>query len=94
MLRVNSDSGIVFGLSNTVANVPGFVAPQVVGALLTDLSSITQWRTIFWISCGVHIAGSLLYLVKGSDQEQAWAVPVQQKTEVLAKDTKENIDVI
>ena len=79
-------SGIVFGLSNTVANVPGFVAPQMVGALLTDLSSITQWRTIFWISCGVHLAGSLLYLVKGSDQEQDWAVPVQQKNEVSTTD--------
>ena len=68
----------MFGLSNTVANVPGFVAPQVVGFLLTDLSSITQWRTVFWISCGVHVAGSLLYLLKGSDQEQSWAVPGQQ----------------
>merc|ERR1719186_2207040 len=62
-------SGIVFGLSNTVANVPGFVAPQLVGVLLTDLSSITQWRTVFWVSCGVHVVGSLLYLVKGSDKE-------------------------
>ena len=42
-------SGMVFGLSNTVANIPGFVAPQLVGVLLTDLSSIIQWRTVFWV---------------------------------------------
>ena len=60
-----------------MANIPGFVAPQLVGVLLTDLSFITQWRTVFWVSCGVHIVGSLLYLSKGSDQEQSWAVLIQ-----------------
>ena len=41
-------------------------------------------------SAGVHIAGSLLYLLKGSADEQKWAVPVQQKSaEGLEKqDTK------
>ena len=27
------------------------------------------------LSCAVHVAGSLLYLVQGSDQLQDWAVP-------------------
>ena len=34
---------------------------------------MTQWRSVFWISAGVHIAGSGLYLMFGSDQVQAWA---------------------
>ena len=29
---------------------------------------VTQWRSVFWISAGVHIAGSGLYLLFGSDQ--------------------------
>ena len=36
---------------------------------------MTQWRSVFWISAGVHIAGSGLYLMFGSDQVQAWARP-------------------
>ena len=36
---------------------------------------MTQWRSVFWISAGVHIAGSGLYLVFGSDQVQDWARP-------------------
>ena len=89
-MAINLCAGIVFGLSNTAANIPGFVAPQLVGALLTDLSSLTQWRTVFWISCGVHVVGSLLYLVKGSDQEQAWAVPVQEK-KVITKEIEKKV---
>ena len=35
----------------------------------------------------VHIAGSLLYLVKGSDQLQDWAVP-REKPDKTGGDTK------
>ena len=28
--------GIVYGISNTIANISGFLAPQVVGLLLLD----------------------------------------------------------
>ena len=55
--------------------MPGFVAPVVVGALLTDYSAVPQWRAVFWISAGVHLAGSFLYLGWGSDQVQDWARP-------------------
>ena len=40
-------AGIVFGLSNTVANIPGFAGPAIVGALLTDYSSTSQWYYVF-----------------------------------------------
>ena len=40
-------AGIVFGLSNTVANIPGFAGPAVVGALLTDYSATNQWYHVF-----------------------------------------------
>ena len=36
---------------------------------------VSQWRAVFWISAGVHIAGSGLYLMFGSDQVQDWARP-------------------
>ena len=41
---------------------------------MTDYSDVSQWRAVFWISACVHVAGSLVYLVWGSDQVQAWAV--------------------
>jgi len=88
MLDISPDyAGIVFGLSNTVSNIPGFVGPAIVGFLLTDYSDTTQWHTVFWISAMVHIAGSLLYLVKGSDQLQDWAVP-REKPDKTGGDKK------
>ena len=40
-------AGIVFGVSNTVANIPGFMGPAIVGALLTDYSDTRQWYYVF-----------------------------------------------
>ena len=40
-------AGLVFAVSNTAANVPGFVGPAVVGALLTDYSDTSQWYSVF-----------------------------------------------
>ena len=81
MLDIAPDyAGIVFGVSNTVSNIPGFVGPLIVGSVLTDYSNTTQWQTVFWISCSVHILGSLLYLTRGSATLQDWAVPVSVET--------------
>ena len=41
--------GIVFAVANTMGNIPGFVAPTVVGFLLTDYSNSYQWYGVFWI---------------------------------------------
>ena len=53
--------------------MPGFVAPSLVGALLTDYSDSSQWQAVFWVSAAVHVAGSLLYLGWGSADLQPWA---------------------
>jgi len=91
MLDIAPDyAGLVFGLSNTVSNIPGFLGPAIVGYLLTDYSDTTQWLTVFWISCAVHVGGSLLYLVQGSDQLQDWAVPREKEDNQLPRQ-RENI---
>ena len=54
---------------------------------------VTQWRSVFWISAGVHIAGSGLYLMFGSDQVQAWARPeitTAREDEEKAEDVNRN----
>ena len=72
---------IGFGISNTLANVPGFVAPSLVGALLTDYSDSSQWQAVFWVSAGVHVLGSLLYLGWGQAEVQEWARVPRAKQE-------------
>jgi len=74
---------IGFGISNTVANVPGFVAPSLVGYLLTDYSESSQWEAVFWVSAGVHVVGSLLYLGWGQAEVQDWAKGDSVKTQEM-----------
>ena len=54
-------------------------------------TSLQTAKLIYFIlnvySAMVHIAGSLLYLVKGSDQLQDWAVP-REKPDKTGGDTK------
>ena len=64
-----------------MANVPGFVAPSLVGALLTDYSDSSQWQAVFWVSASVHVAGSLLYLGRGSAELQPWAAKAGERSE-------------
>ena len=48
---------------------------------------------MFWISAGVHIAGSGLYLMFGSDKVQAWARPeitTTREEEEKAEDVNRN----
>jgi len=81
MLDIAPDyAGIVFGISNTISNIPGFIAPTVVGLLLDDYGNRSQWQAVFWISGIVHVLGSLLFLCKGSDQLQPWAKSEQPHT--------------
>uniref|UniRef100_H2ZN02 Major facilitator superfamily (MFS) profile domain-containing protein n=1 Tax=Ciona savignyi TaxID=51511 RepID=H2ZN02_CIOSA len=65
--------GIIYGMSNTLANIPGFLAPQVVGLILLDGNSVTQWQTVFWISAAIYLTGAIVYLLFGSGEEQSWA---------------------
>ena len=85
-------AAIGYGISNTVANIPGFVAPSLVGALLTDYSDSSQWRAVFWVSAAVHVVGSLLYLGWGQAEEQEWAkVPRGRQDEEVSGDLEVSI---
>ena len=48
MLDIAPDyAGIVFSVSNTISNIPGFIVPAVVGSLLTDYTDTNQWFYVF-----------------------------------------------
>merc|ERR1739838_832866 len=66
--------GILYGISNTVANVPGFLAPQVAGWILDkENGSLGQWQLSFWVVAFVYMLGTIIYLAFGSADEQVWA---------------------
>ena len=61
-------------VSNTVANLSGFLAPQTTGHLLNVENSLHQWQLAFWISAFVYVPGFLLFACFGTDVQQPWSI--------------------
>ena len=50
-------SGILFGITNTIGNFPGFIGPMIAGSILDSNTGITGWKMVFSL-------GSIVYLGK------------------------------
>ena len=48
-------SGILFGITNTIGNFPGFIGPMIAGSILDSNTGITGWKMVFSL-------GSIVYL--------------------------------
>ncbi|CAF4737396.1 unnamed protein product [Rotaria socialis] len=75
-------AGIVFGISNTFATIPGIVSPYIVGALTEKDSN--NWRIVFFICAAIYIIGMIVFLFIGSGDVQPWAT--RQKTEATTSE--------
>ncbi|CAF1030732.1 unnamed protein product [Adineta ricciae] len=65
-------AGIVFGISNTFATIPGIVSPYIVGTLTEK--DPNNWRIVFFICAGIYTIGVSIFLWFGSSELQSWAV--------------------
>nr|XP_026696646.1 sialin [Ciona intestinalis] len=65
-------AGILMGITNTWATIPGFAAPAVVGLLTENNPSRSQWRIVFYIAAGVYLTGTILYSLMATGEEQEW----------------------
>ncbi|XP_067934784.1 sialin-like [Watersipora subatra] len=66
-------AGTLMGITNTIATIPGFLGPQVVGWLTTQHSTSEQWRSVFIISAEIYVFGIIIYSLLGSGEVQKWA---------------------
>ncbi|KAK3787981.1 hypothetical protein RRG08_042269 [Elysia crispata] len=69
-----SYAGILYGITNTAATIPGMVAPIVTGAL-TPTGSADEWRTVFYVCAAIAIAGMVIFVLLADGELQTWAVP-------------------
>lgn len=65
-------AGITFGITNSLASIPGTAAPALVG-FLTSQDILEGWRKIFFISAAINVFGMLFYIVFGEGTVQDWA---------------------
>lgn len=65
-------SGVLMGITNTWATIPGFAGPAVVGLLTEKHNNRHQWQIVFYIAAAIYITGAILYALLASGVEQPW----------------------
>uniref|UniRef100_A0A7G3AT52 Sialin n=1 Tax=Lutzomyia longipalpis TaxID=7200 RepID=A0A7G3AT52_LUTLO len=65
-------ASVIFGISNTVANIPGIISPLLAGAIVTDKAR-EQWQIVFFIVVAINVIGCLVYWFFAKGELQQWA---------------------
>uniref|UniRef100_A0A8C2YQL3 Sialin n=2 Tax=Chinchilla lanigera TaxID=34839 RepID=A0A8C2YQL3_CHILA len=68
-----SYAGILLGITNTFATIPGMVGPVIAKALTPD-DTISEWQTVFYIAAAINIFGAIFFTLFAKGDVQAWAV--------------------
>jgi len=67
-------AGSLFGITNMVATIPGFLAPQLVGIITgDDEHEVSAWAPVWYMSVGINFFGGLAYALGASGDEQPWS---------------------
>ncbi|RZB39500.1 inorganic phosphate cotransporter [Asbolus verrucosus] len=64
-------AGTLMAITNGIGAITGIITPYLTGAL-TENHTLTEWRTVLWISFGIFVATSVVYIFFGSAEEQPW----------------------
>ncbi|RXN23420.1 sialin [Labeo rohita] len=68
-----SYAGILLGITNSFATIPGMVGP-VIARSLTKSNTIPEWQIVFYISAAINIFGAIFFTIFGQGTVQPWAV--------------------
>ncbi|XP_069742030.1 sialin isoform X2 [Narcine bancroftii] len=68
-----SFAGILLGITNTFATIPGMVGP-VIAKILTYNHTVAEWRNVFYIAASIDVFGALFFTIFGKGTVQSWAV--------------------
>merc|ERR1719239_1217936 len=70
-------SGVLFGITNTFAQIPGFLTPLLV-SFMTQGGTLDEWYRVFQVAGAVYIVGVATYLIWGQAELQGWAAVVKK----------------
>ncbi|XP_059173982.1 sialin-like [Physella acuta] len=65
-------AGTLFGLSNTLATIPGIISPYIVSAM-TKNGTREEWLSTFYVAAAIYCSGALWYIIMGNGEIQSWA---------------------
>ncbi|KAL9881863.1 major facilitator superfamily transporter 10 isoform 2-T2 [Glossina fuscipes fuscipes] len=73
-------AGTMYGITNSAANICGFLAPYVIGLIINHSETFSQWHIVFWLAAYLNIGGNIVYLLFASAEEQNWSIYHGQRT--------------
>jgi len=65
-------SGILMGITNTFATIPGFVTPAVTGYFTNNDPTRAEYRKVFGIAAGICAFGGIFFIAFVSGTQQPW----------------------
>jgi len=86
-------AGVLFGITNTLASLPGFLAPYTVGKITTTQSQ-QEWQVVFYIAAGIYAFGGTFYSIFGQGHIQPWCKPYMQLSNEDEMDEKVTLHAI
>ncbi|KAK3743741.1 hypothetical protein RRG08_043473 [Elysia crispata] len=66
-------AGILFGISNSLAAVTGFISPVVVGIITENGQTRAEWQIVFYVAAAIYFFGAVFYAIFSSGELQSWA---------------------
>lgn len=68
-------AGTMYGITNAASNTCGFIAPYIIGTIITGNETLSQWQIVFVLAAGLSVLGNLFYVAFASAEEQSWSKP-------------------
>ncbi|CAG2176128.1 unnamed protein product [Oppiella nova] len=65
-------AGTLMGITNSLGNIPGFLAPIVANAFTTNNNTLQGWSYVFYLTAAIYAFTSLVYIIFASAQNQKW----------------------
>ncbi|KAJ8307792.1 hypothetical protein KUTeg_014657 [Tegillarca granosa] len=65
-------AGVIYGITNMAATIPGLIAPIVAG-ILTSNGTQEEWREVFFVCAGFGVFGSLIFGLFASGELEDWS---------------------
>ncbi|CAH1800936.1 unnamed protein product [Owenia fusiformis] len=83
-------AGVLFGITNTAATLPGIFSPMIVGAITTN-GTAAEWQVVFYICTGFYLFGLLVFLIFAKGEVQDWAKGEDDHMEKFPMDSSLNV---
>ncbi|XP_061283195.1 sialin isoform X4 [Bos javanicus] len=68
-----SYAGILLGITNTFATIPGMIGP-IIARSLTPENTIGEWQTVFCIAAAINVFGAIFFTLFAKGEVQNWAI--------------------